>query len=405
MKKTARIRFAVIAAAALLALSGCSRSSGDRSVQQTLPKQETRQETAAVTQRQTEEAEAVPETEDIVTEAPAEEETTEAAEETSTQEPSTAEPTEAPAESLAIDTHWYVNADTLNLRQGPSTETAVVDKLYRGEEVLILGLEGDWANVFYHTGNTGYINVNYLVNTRAAAMEGAPVSAPDSSGGASSSDTQPAASAGHIVCIDAGHQAYGISETEPNGPGSAVMKAKLTTGTSGVVTGAAERDLNLTIALGLQQELTARGYQVVMIRTTNDCTLSNKERAEVANSSGAEVFLRIHANSSDNPEVSGAMFYAPSPANPYMSADLINASNALSQTLLTVFCQTTGAVNRGLLQDDTMTGINWCQVPVTIAEMGFMSNPDEDVRMQDPAYQALMVKGFADGIDTYFGRR
>ena len=46
-----------------------------------------------------------------------------------------------------------------------------------------------------------------------------------------------------------------------------------------------------------------------------------------------------------------------------------------------------------------------CRESNTIAEMGFMSNPDEDVRMQDPAYQALMVKGFADGIDTYFGRR
>ena len=390
-------RIAVFAAAALLALSGCNDNSTTNKGQQ-LPVLPAVTTTDAATEEQTTIA---PVTEEETTQAPVTEEPTEEI----TTEAVTEAPTAPPAESLAVDTHWYVNADTLNLRQGPSTDTAVVDKLYRGEEVLILGIEGEWANVFYHTGNTGYININYLVNTKAAAMENAPAADPNAQPPAPDSGqaSQPAP-AGHIICIDAGHQAYGISETEPNGPGSSVMKAKLTTGTSGVVTGAAERDLNLTIALGLEQELIARGYQVVMIRRTNDCTLSNKERAEVANSSGCEVFLRIHANSSDNPDVSGAMFYAPSPANPYMSAELINASNALSQTLLNVFCQTTGAVNRGLLQDDTMTGINWCQVPVTIAEMGFMSNPDEDQRMQDPAYQALMIKGFADGLDRYFGR-
>ena len=42
--------------------------------------------------------------------------------------------------------------------------------------------------------------------------------------------------ASHIVCIDAGHQAYGISQKEPNGPGSSVMKAMLTTGSAGIVT-------------------------------------------------------------------------------------------------------------------------------------------------------------------------
>ena len=208
---------------------------------------------------------------------------------------------------------------------------------------------------------------------------------------------------GHIVCIDAGHQQHGISEQEPNGPGSTVMKAKLTTGTQGIATGLTEFQLNLDVSLKLRDELAARGYQVVMIRETNDCPLSNAERAEVANNSGAEVFLRIHANSSDNTEVRGAMFYAPSPANIYMSQELVASSNAFASTMLNVFCATTGIQNRGLLQDDTMTGINWCRIPVTIAEMGFMSNPDEDRLMADPEFQTVMAKGLADGIDAYFG--
>ena len=123
----------------------------------------------------------------------------------------------------------------------------------------------------------------------------------------------------------------------------------------------------------------------------------------MANSSGAEGFVRVHANSSDDASVRGAMFYAPSPANPYMSQELIAASNALANTMLNSFCVTTGLQNRGLIQADDMTGINWCTVPVTIAEMGFMSNPDEDRLMADPSFQTTMAQGLANGIDAYFG--
>ena len=51
-----------------------------------------------------------------------------------------------------------------------------------------------------------------------------------------------------------------------------------------------------------------------------------------------------------------------------------------------------------------MTGNNWSRVPTTLLEMGFMTNPDEDLKMADPGFQQIMVRAIADGIEEYFRR-
>ena len=207
------------------------------------------------------------------------------------------------------------------------------------------------------------------------------------------------------IVIDAGHQLNADYGKEPVGPGSTELKTRVSAGTTGVSTGIPEYELNLAVSLLLQQELTARGYTVVMTRTENDVSISNAERAQIANTQQAGAFIRVHANASESAAASGIMTICMTPSNPYNGA-LYEKSRALSDCVL----ERLGAAldkpqnERTLWQTDTMTGINYSEVPVTIVEMGFMTNPSEDETMATDAYRAKIAAGIADGVDAYFRR-
>lgn len=203
-----------------------------------------------------------------------------------------------------------------------------------------------------------------------------------------------------LVVIDPGHQGKGNYATEPNGPGSTEMKAKVSSGTQGVSTGIPEYKLTLAVSFMLKEELEARGYQVIMTRETHDIDISNVERAIIANEAKADAFIRVHADSSTNSSAKGVLTICQTKNNPY-NAEWYEESYQLSKLVLDEVVAATGAKKRYIWETDTMTGINWTTVPTTILEMGFMSNPEEDELMATDEYRRKIAVGVANAIDIF----
>ncbi|MCR5467564.1 MAG: N-acetylmuramoyl-L-alanine amidase [Lachnospiraceae bacterium] len=215
-------------------------------------------------------------------------------------------------------------------------------------------------------------------------------------------ETAQVVTGGHIVCIDPGHQTHGNSEQEPIGPGANETKAKVSSGTTGVATGIPEYQMTLNVALKLKEVLVNRGYTVVMTRESNDVNISNAERAAIATNAGAEAFIRLHGNGVNDSSTNGALTMCMTSSNPYNS-NLYSSSRRLSEAVVNGLCNATGAANKGVSEVDNMSGINWSTVPVTIVEMGFMTNPTEDSNLNNSDYQYKLAEGMANGVDAYFG--
>lgn len=246
------------------------------------------------------------------------------------------------------------------------------------------------------------LSTSAAAEAAAAATTGAEVSDPD---GAETAEeiTFSAVDKGLVIVLDPGHASQVPGTMEPIGPGATETKEADTEGAFGSASGLHEYDLTMDVAQKLRAELEERGYEVVLTHRDTFNPISCSERAAVANENKADAFIRIHANSSENTEAEGAMTVCITKDNPY-HPELYSASARLSEILLDSYCSQTGAKREYVWETDSMTGNNWAEVPTSLIELGYMSNPDEDLRMNQDSYQKVMCTAIADGLDKWFAQ-
>lgn len=209
---------------------------------------------------------------------------------------------------------------------------------------------------------------------------------------------EPGRLAGLTIGIDPGHQLHGNNEKEPVGPNTKEKKAKVSSGTAGYKTKIPEYQTDLEISLKLREALEALDCTVIMTRDVNEIDISNYERAMLMNEANADLVLRIHCDGAEDHSVHGIGMFV------RKTGEKQAESEAAAEVLLSTMSEATGAKRRDVYLRDTYTMNNWSVVPCILVECGYMSNADEDVKLNTPEYQDLLVEGMVNGICEYFER-
>ena len=202
-----------------------------------------------------------------------------------------------------------------------------------------------------------------------------------------------------IVCIDAGHQSKGDLKTEPIVPGSSERKARVSAGATGIGTKKPEYAVNLEAAIILNDILTEKGYEVIMTRESNNVTISNVERAQLANNAKANMTIRLHCDYIDNTGKTGTIILVPSQNGQHTKEIYVPSKNYAD--ILKNKLKAGGIGVNGIFERADITGFNWSKVPVIILEMGFMSNYNDDQLLSSPDYQKKLMLLVSEALDEY----
>jgi N-acetylmuramoyl-L-alanine amidase len=172
-----------------------------------------------------------------------------------------------------------------------------------------------------------------------------------------------------VVAVDAGH---GGSDPGAIGP-----------------TGVKEKDVALAVALTLRRLLTQQHLDVVMIRDT-DVFVPLEDRARVAFTGGATLFLSIHANASTDPNATGTQTFYSNPT-----------SQPLAQAVLDETSRAGGFAPRGTTQALFKVLVDTDRIPSILVETAFITNSREEQLLRDPQIQQALAQGILKGVQRY----
>lgn len=162
-----------------------------------------------------------------------------------------------------------------------------------------------------------------------------------------------------------------------------------------------EKDINLAVAKKLSAVLNQGGGQVILTRekdqalSNNENTIRERKRSdlakrwELAAEAKADIFISLHCNSFPQGRWFGAQtFYSPAVPGSKELASYI-------QEEMTAFL---GNTTRRAKPDNVSLILKKATIPIVNIEMGFLSNPQEERLLQDPAYQDKIAWSVYAGV-------
>lgn len=268
------------------------------------------------------------------------------------------------------------------------------------------------------SGKAGFWNDSVVAPASAAPLlSGArplPVSAPAPKIRTAAVSSGPAAvHAIRKVVVDAGHGGKDTGAISPNG--------------------LREKKVTLDVAGKVRQGLEAAGVQVVMTRSA-DVFIPLSERAHIANKSGADLFVSIHANASESRSLSGFETYTLSEATDDHALAVERAENSVlrfepsarsagSENLEAILWDLRETANRkeSLLMASEITDevsgsvpvaakrqksanfyvLKWTECPAVLVELAYLSHRSDERKLRDPAYRTEVADAIVRGILNY----
>ncbi|MDZ7270378.1 MAG: N-acetylmuramoyl-L-alanine amidase [candidate division KSB1 bacterium] len=172
------------------------------------------------------------------------------------------------------------------------------------------------------------------------------------------------------VCVDAGH---GGRDSGAVGTNPFTLE---------------EKTVNLAIALLLEQELRARGHEVVMTRR-RDWYVSLEARADFANRLDVDLFISVHANASFDPATEGMeVFHFPG----------ATISNRYGRSILgSMLRRFPDHLDRGV-KEANFAVLRLTDMPAVLVECEFITNPRQLRFLAAPDRQAALARAIADGV-------
>lgn len=202
------------------------------------------------------------------------------------------------------------------------------------------------------------------------------------------------------------------------------------------VSGIYEKHITLAMARELKSQLERSGRYKVHLTRDRDVFIRLRERVAIARQYGADLFISLHADSVNNPQLTGLSVYTLSQnasdgeaqlladkenkADLLAGIDLSHESADVANILIDLAQRETmnrsagfaGGVVDELGRETSLLGnthrfagfavLKAPDVPSILIELGYLSNPNEERQLRQPDYRAKLAKGIARAVDRHF---